>query len=250
MQGARNDRNDRDDQGDRPVIGDHDDRPVIGDHDDRPVILGISGSERAGGNTDLALEYAGDLVRARGAEFRTLHLRERRISPCSPCGDCNSRVLPCALADDMPAVVEEMRRADGIIYAVPVHGFGLAHLMQIFIERAGVGFLRFDRPLANKVGGIIVTGRRYSDASVHNQLVDNLLLNRMILVGSGFPALLRNTTDKPGLNDTEGLDALERMAHRMIDMTLLLRRHRADTGEPVLPLDDRNERVERSRSLS
>ncbi|MER5970727.1 flavodoxin family protein [Streptomyces sp. NPDC002055] len=215
-----------------------------------PVILGISGSENAGGNTDLALEYAGDLVRRRGGVFRTVHLRDHRISPCSPCGDCNSRTSPCALPDDMPTIIEEMKRADGIIYAVPVHGFGLAHLMQIFIERAGVGYLRFDRPLANKVGGIIVTGRRYSDASVHNQLVDNLLLNRMILVGSGFPALLRNTSREPGLNDPEGLDALERMAHRMMDMALLLRNVQATANGPVLPLDDRNERVARVRSAS
>jgi hypothetical protein len=85
---------------------------------------------------------------------------------------------------------------------------------------------------------------------VHNQLVDNLLLNRMILVGSGFPALLRNTSQQPGLHDTEGLDALERMAHRMIDMVLLLRKHQSATGEPVLPLADRNERVVRQRSMS
>ncbi|MFJ5774443.1 flavodoxin family protein [Streptomyces sp. NPDC093094] len=214
---------------------------------ERPVILGISGSERAGGNTDLALAYAGELVRDRGAEFQAVYLREHRILPCSPCRDCNNRTSPCALPDDMPAIIDRMRQADGIIYAVPVHGFGLAHLMQIFIERAGVGYLRFERPLANKVGGIIVTARRYSDASVHNQLVDNLLLNRMILVGSGFPALLRNTSQEPGLNDREGVDALERMAHRMVDMTLLLNRHKATTGEPVLPLDDQNERVVRRR---
>jgi multimeric flavodoxin WrbA len=214
---------------------------------DRPVILGISGSERAGGNTDLALQYTGELVRKRGAEFQTLYLREHRISPCSPCGDCNNRTSRCAVRDDMPAIIDRMRQADGIVYAAPVHGFGLAHLMQIFIERAGVGFLRFERPLANKVGGVIVTARRYSDASVHHQLVDNLLLNRMILVGSGFPALLRNTAQEPGLNDPEGVDALERMAHRMVDMVQLLRRHEAETGEPVLPLDDRNERVVRRR---
>ncbi|MEV1007870.1 flavodoxin family protein [Streptomyces sp. NPDC049881] len=215
----------------------------------QPVILGISGSERPGGNTDLALDHAGTLVRERGGVFRQIHLRDHRISPCSPCGDCNSRTLPCEVRDDMPAIVEQMKQADGIVYAVPVHGFGLAHLMQIFVERAGVGFLRFDRPLANKVGGIIVTGRRYSDGSVHHQLVDNLLLNRMILVGSGFPALLRNATGTPGLHDTEGLDALERMIHRMVDMTLLLRSAASGEGE-VLPLDDRNERVQRHRSAS
>ncbi|MER5780333.1 flavodoxin family protein [Streptomyces mobaraensis] len=213
--------------------------------EERPYILGISGSERAGGNTDLALDHAGRLARSRGAEFHAIHLRDHRIAPCSPCGDCNQRLVPCEVRDDMPGIVERMKRADGIIYAVPVHGFGLAHPMQIFIERAGVGFLRFDRPLANKVGGAIVTGRRYSDSAVHDQLVNNLLLNRMILVGSGFPALLRNTSPEPGLTDAEGMDALERMVHRMIDMVELLKRQEAVTGAPVLPPIDRNERVPR-----
>lgn len=216
---------------------------------ERAVILGISGSERAGGNTDLALDHAGELVRSRGAEFRAVRLREHRISPCSPCGDCNNRLNPCELPDDMPGIVEKMKQADGIIYAVPVHGFGLAHLMQIFIERAGVGYLRFERPLADKVGGIIVTGRRYSDSAVHDQLVNNLLLNRMILVGSGFPVLMRNTSPEPGLHDTEGLDALERMVHRMVDMAEMLRAHQEVTGRPPLPRLDLNERIRRRRGM-
>ncbi|WP_331461177.1 flavodoxin family protein [Micromonospora tarapacensis] len=217
-------------------------------HSEAATILAINGSERAGGNTDLAVDYAGRLLAARGAALRTIRLRDHRISPCSPCGDCNSRTTPCQLDDDVPALVEQMTRADGLIYAAPVHGFGLAHLMQVFIERAGVGYLRFNRPLADKVGGVIVTGRRYSDSSVHNQIVNNLLLNRMILVGSGFPVLLRNTTGKPGLADTEGMDALERMVNRMLDMVHLLKRHQRVTGGSVLPQLDHNERVPRPRS--
>ncbi|WP_422739729.1 flavodoxin family protein [Micromonospora sp. WMMD729] len=216
-------------------------------HSEAATILAINGSERAGGNTDHAIAYAGRLIAERGATLRTIVLREHRISPCSPCGDCNSRTLPCRVDDDVPALVEQMAAADGLIYAAPVHGFGLAHLMQVFIERAGVGYLRFTRPLADKVGGIIVTGRRYSDSSVHNQIVNNLLLNRMILVGSGFPVLLRNTTGSPGLTDAEGVDALERMVHRMLDMVQLLKRHQPIGGGPVLPRRDRNERVPRPR---
>jgi multimeric flavodoxin WrbA len=213
----------------------------------RSTIVAINGSERAGGNTDLALEYAGRLIAERGGELRTIFLRDHRISPCSPCGNCNSRPVPCEVNDDMPALIDKARRADGILYAAPVHGFGLAHLMQIFIERAGVGYLRFDRPLANKVGGVIVTGRRYSDSSAHNQIVNNVLLNRMILVGSGFPVLLRNTEGTPALNDTEGLDALDRMIQRMLDMIQLLQRHKRITGGPILPLPDLNERLPRPR---
>lgn len=215
-------------------------------HSEAATILAINGSERPGGNTDHAIAYAGKLIAERGAILRTIALREHRISPCSPCGDCNSRTLPCQVDDDVPALVEQMASADGLIYAAPVHGFGLAHLMQVFIERAGVGYLRFTRPLADKVGGIIVTGRRYSDSSVHNQIVNNLLLNRMILVGSGF-VLLRNTTGAPGLTDVEGVDALERMVHRMLDMVQLLKRHQRVDGGPVLPRRDRNERVPRPR---
>jgi multimeric flavodoxin WrbA len=216
-------------------------------HSEAVTILAINGSERAGGNTDLAVEHAGRLIAERGAALRTIRLRDHRISPCSPCGDCNSRTTLCQVDDDVPALVEQMVRADGLIYAAPVHGFGLAHLMQVFIERVGVGYLRFTRPLADKVGGIIVTGRRYSDSSVHNQIVNNLLLNRMILVGSGFPVLLRNTTGTPGLTDTEGVDALERMVHRMLDMVQLLKRHQRVEGGPVLPQRDPNERIPRPR---
>lgn len=213
----------------------------------RPLILGIGGSERPAGNTDIALERAGELVRSRGARFEAIQLRDFDISPCSPCGDCNSRTTLCAVRDDTPAIVARMKAADGIIYATPVHGFGLAHLMQIFIEHVGVGHLRFERPLANKVGGAIITSRRYSDSHVYHQIVDNILLNRMILVGSGFPALMRNSSDVPGMFDTESTDALERMVHRMVDMVELLRERTAVRGEPVLPTVDINERVVRQR---
>jgi multimeric flavodoxin WrbA len=206
-----------------------------------PKLLAICGSERAGGNTDRALEYVGKIVARRGVEFRSIHLRDQAIAPCGACGDCNFRAGPCVVEDDTAAIVAAMAEADAILYATPVHGFGMAHLMQIFIERAGVGYLRFDRPLANKVGGALVISRRYNDSQVHGQLLLNLLLNRMIVVGSGFPALLRGDVQE----DVEGLEAVDRMVHRLLDMVFLLR-ERAEAGpEPVLPCDDANERQRR-----
>lgn len=214
-------------------------------------VLGINGSERAGGNTEQALARAAGIVRARGGEFTEIRLRDKRFLPCGTCGDCNYRAEPCELDDDMAAIVDEMVRADGIIYATPVHGFGMAHLMQIFVERAGVGYLRFRRPLANKVGGIIVTARRFSDVDVHNQLALNLLLNRMILVGSGFPAVLRGGTRGEALTDVDGVDALDRMVHRMVDMMELLDTHQTLVGGAMLPLPEDNERaIGASRGVS
>jgi len=212
-----------------------------------PTILAISGSERAGGNTEYALDYVSELAGARGFGFSAVRLREHDIAPCGRCGDCNVLPAPCHVDDDMPGIIERMRAADAVVYATPVHGFGMAHLMQIFIERAGVGYLRFDRPLANKVGGAIVVSRRYSDSHVHQQLVLNMLLNRMIVVGSGFPALLRGGAPGNIARDTEGFDALDRMVHRMCDMVGLLHGYRDGIGEPPLACDDVNERQTRAR---
>jgi multimeric flavodoxin WrbA len=99
-------------------------------------IVAITGSIRAGGNTDQAVEYAAAAASNRGAALTTVHLKDYNIHPCGTCSDCNSRETPCQLQDDMPHIIELMLSADGLIYAAPVYGFGLAHLMQNFIERA------------------------------------------------------------------------------------------------------------------
>jgi multimeric flavodoxin WrbA len=129
--------------------------------------------------------------------------------------------------------VDLMAAADGVVYACPVHGFGVSSLMQRFIERAGVGYLRFDRPLTNKVAGIAVTGRRYSHVEVYGQLVQNALLNRMVLIGSGYPAVVHAGGKGEVFADLEGVDAVERMANRMIDLLHLFASHRELTGEAL-----------------
>ncbi|KVM61292.1 hypothetical protein WJ58_05230 [Burkholderia ubonensis] len=183
----------------------------------------VTGSERAMGNTEQVAEHIRSIFADHDCTIDVVHLREHRILPCGGCGECNTRTAPCELDDDMPGIIARMCKADGIIYAVPVHGYGTAHSMQIFIERAGVGYLRFERPLANKVAGAVVTGRRYAHETVFHQLVSNFLLNRMILVGSGYPVVIHGGTPGAGMRDREGLDSLHAMLMRMIGMARLLR---------------------------
>jgi multimeric flavodoxin WrbA len=210
----------------------------------RPTIVALNGSERDGNTADV-LRHAAAEAATRGVDLRVVHLRDLRMSPCGPCGDCNYRTEPCAVDDDVAGVVEMMVAADGVIFAAPVHGFGTASLMQMFIERAGVGHLRFDRPLTNKVAGVIAVARRYSPGEVWAQLTVNAMLNRMILVGSGFPAIVEALRRGDALKDVEGLTNVTRMVHRMTDMIELLREHRRLTGaeDSVLDPELRNERV-------
>jgi multimeric flavodoxin WrbA len=206
---------------------------------EKPItVLAICGSEHPDGTTADVLEHAAKFLADRGALLDVVHLGQLRVSPCGPCGDCNVRPRPCEVDDDVAAIVDRMIAADGIVYATPVHGFGTAALMQAFIERAGVGYLRFTRPLANKVAGAIVTGRRYSHTEVYSHLVKNALLNRMILVGSGMPPIVYSGES----GDGEGLDMVRSMLHRMVDMIEVLREHRTLTGRDALTPQTRNER--------
>ena len=203
----------------------------------------ICGSERANGNTERVAQYMAELLQEIGCTCGVIHLREHRIEPCGTCGECNVRRHPCAIADDMPLIVRRLAAAEAIVYAAPVHGYGMAHPMQVFIERAGVGYLRFERPLANKVAGAVVTGRRYAHESVFNQLVNNILLNRMILVGSGYPATLRGGAPGAAMQDSEGLEAVRSLVTRMVGMARLLRAAPADALTRFLSPETTNERT-------
>jgi multimeric flavodoxin WrbA len=207
-----------------------------------PKIVAINGSERDGNTTDV-LRHAAGVAARRGVLLEAIELRTIRMLPCGACGDCNDRLIACEQVDDVPPIVEKMIAADGIIYAAPVHGFGTATLMQSFLERAGVGYLRFSRPLSNKVAGIITVARRYHAGQVWAQLTLNALLNRMIIVGSGFPADINALHKGDASSDTEGLTNVTRLVNRMIDMIGLLNEHRSLTGQQdILPLTEHNER--------
>lgn len=186
--------------------------------------LALNGSSRASGTTGEALSLAGEHLATRGVLLDVVHLTERRVVSCR-CGRCNSRPDPCPVDDDVADIVRSMESADALLYAAPVHGFGMAGTMQLFVERAGVGCLRFGRPLTNKVGGVVVVGRRYAHEAVHAQLVHNLLLNRMIVPGSGFPVTVRAGGPGDVCLDTEGVSALLAMLDRMHGLAEVLRDH-------------------------
>ncbi|QKG19906.1 flavodoxin family protein [Actinomadura verrucosospora] len=207
----------------------------------RPKIIAINGSIREG-NTTAVLRHAAELARRRGTDLETVDLRSLRITATGACGDCNARCTPCTQEDDVPAVVRRMAEADGVILAAPVQGYAVSALMQTFIERAGACHMRFDRPLAGKVGGAIVVARRYSAVEGWAHLTTHLLLNRLVVVGSGFPATVYGLHPGEALRDAEGMTNVERMLHGMIDMIELLDRDRRRTGAEPLAFGEANER--------
>jgi 2-amino-4-deoxychorismate dehydrogenase len=208
----------------------------------RPLVIAINGSERPEGNNTIALRHAQSVFAERGVDLEVIRLWDLDMTPCGPCGDCNFRTHPCEVRDDVAGVVDRMAEADGIIYATSVHGFGSSPKMPTFIERSGTGYLRFNRRLTNKVAGIIVIGRRYSHTETYAHLLHNVLLNRMLVAGYGFPAVLYGNEAGSILADEEGMEMLNRMIERMVDLMTVIREHKEITGRDKLAVEVGSER--------
>jgi len=66
-------------------------------------VLGILGSPRRGGNTEILLDQALAGAGSQGAETEKLILNELEITPCQSCDQC-MKTGECATDDDMSLV--------------------------------------------------------------------------------------------------------------------------------------------------
>lgn len=97
-------------------------------------VLGILGSPRTGGNTDILLDKALAGARAAGADIEKFVLCDRRISGCIECNDCYE-TGSCTIGDDMDMLYEAFGRADRIILASPMFFMGVTAQTKAAIDR-------------------------------------------------------------------------------------------------------------------
>ena len=146
-------------------------------------ILGISGSPRIGGNTDLILKEALTAAKSSGAGIKLIRLSDYNLAPCNACMACFANGK-CAINDDWKKLYDEITEADGIILASPSYFQGVTAQTKIFIDR--IGFLALARrrvDFENKVGGAIAVARRSGVSSTCNQIVTFLTA-----IGVGIPS--------------------------------------------------------------
>ena len=97
-------------------------------------VLGISGSPRRGGNTDLLLAEVMKGAASKGAEVKTIILNDLEISPCQHCDAC-FEAGECRIKDDMQMVYDELEKADRIVLASPVQFMGVSAQAKAMIDR-------------------------------------------------------------------------------------------------------------------
>ena len=98
------------------------------------TVLGIQGSPRKNGNTQILVEKVLVGARDAGAETRMLQLGEMTIGECDGCHAC-WQGKECPKDDDMNGVYAMIADADAFVFGTPVHWYGPTALMKAFLDR-------------------------------------------------------------------------------------------------------------------
>lgn len=141
-------------------------------------VLAIFGSPRKDGNSARMLEAALSEFPPE-AEISRTFLVDLNFSACCATRDCLDLGY-CPVQDDMQKLYREMQRADIIIIATGSQFGDVTADVKALIERTWP--LRGQ--LKNKIGGYVVTARRYMESTL-NTLHAFFLRHQMILGNSG-----------------------------------------------------------------
>jgi multimeric flavodoxin WrbA len=98
-------------------------------------VLGLFGSPRKGGNTEILLEEALKGAAMEGAEVERLHLTDFTITPCKECHGCD-KTGNCVILDDMQRIYPKLLEADIIILASPIFFYGITAWAKALVDRS------------------------------------------------------------------------------------------------------------------
>lgn len=177
-------------------------------------IIGISGSPRKEGNTEILVRKALKVCLKQGAEIQFLPLSVFSIAPY---GEKDYKK-----ADFFPEIASDLKLADGIIVGSPTHFASVSGQLKILFDRT-VSLRRDGYKLSGKVGGAIaVGGARNGGQEFVIQTIHNwMLIHEMLVVGDketahfGGIAVAQNPGDV--LKDKIGLETAENLAIQIVE---------------------------------
>jgi multimeric flavodoxin WrbA len=97
-------------------------------------VLGIMGSPRIKGNTDLLIDEALRGAQAEGAEVEKIVVDKLTITPCKEYYACE-RDGNCVIRDDMDTMYPKLLDADVVIVASPMFFYSISAQLKAFIDR-------------------------------------------------------------------------------------------------------------------
>ena len=186
-------------------------------------IIGIVGSPRRGGNTEILVKEALKAVAEKEIETELITLAGKEIKPCDGCRQCRDKKIDCHIKDDLQPIFQKMLEADGIILATPVYVGSATAQTKALIDRVAYLSLAKDRPLENKVGAPIVVGRRAGQDFTFAQLLLFFFVTGMVIPGTTYWSIAFGRDKGEVIQDEEGINTVKNLGKKIAWLTKKLK---------------------------
>jgi multimeric flavodoxin WrbA len=110
-------------------------------------ILGLVGSARLWGNSELLVRQVLRGAQAEGASAQAVRLTDLQLGSCIGCMRCVIGDRPCPVDDDMSWLLEVIQAADGLVLGAPTYFLGPAAVIKLVLDRLLMVAGRVDEPL-------------------------------------------------------------------------------------------------------
>ena len=108
---------------------------IVNDKPPMSKVLGIGGSPRKGGNSDVLLQYIIKGVTEAKMDAVSLHLRDFHYQGCIGCEMCRKDKICTRLNDGMSLIYPEIVQSRGLVLVCPTHNYNVTAWMKAFIDR-------------------------------------------------------------------------------------------------------------------
>ena len=108
---------------------------IVDDKSPISKVLGIGGSPRKGGNSDVLLQYIIKGVTEAKMDAVSLHLRDFHYQGCIGCEMCRKDKICTRLNDGMSLIYPEIIESRGLVLVCPTHNYNVTAWMKAFIDR-------------------------------------------------------------------------------------------------------------------
>jgi len=158
-------------------------------------ILGISGTPRKGGNSEILLNAALEPFIEAGWDVTKFLLSEKKVEPCIGCETCTNTDC-CAITDDMGEIYTAFEKCNAVIISTPAYYRNVPAQLKAIMDRTYAA----KGSLTGKFGGAIAVGRGSSGGGqcIVLTIINNYYLSSGMLCVPGELNGVTATADKPG----------------------------------------------------
>jgi len=101
---------------------------------DKTKVLGILGSPRKNGNTDILLDEFLKGAASKGAVIEKIYVGDMNFKGCIECNGCDDTGI-CVLKDDMTPIYQKLKDADVVAVASPIFFANITAQLKAIIDR-------------------------------------------------------------------------------------------------------------------